>query len=242
MKIFSSLLRYNLNLYLKSNKFIMPIVVWIAFMLVMYSTKPLDVVSSFVFSSIFLFFLMAWLSFSYFENLDIISEQLIILKVKKQSLYYLSNNAFLMIIGIIISIVGVIFPFVMNMVNSFNLFNRSLTIWDGFSSLLLHIILASLGCSLSILFQPRCMKSRKLAIEVIVLIAIISLIKFEMIKKISIVKYIAWVLPPICDIQSFFSNKNVFYTESIIKSIIYGFIYVAFFNIINIQILKRRLF
>ncbi|URZ15364.1 hypothetical protein [Clostridium felsineum] len=242
MKTFNSLLRYNFIIYIKSNKFIMPLIVWIAFMGVMYSIKPLDIVSSFIFSMMFLFAVMLWISFSYLEALDSVSEQLVILKVRKEWMYYLGNNVFLMLIGVIMSFIGVLCPIIINVVNNFTLFNRRLTLEDCLSSLILHIIFAVLGCSVGILSGPRCIKSRKLAVEIIVLVAIISVIKFQLIEKVNIIKYITWILPPVCDIQAFFSNKGFFDIQNTVKSIMYGVIYTFIYNVINIELLKRKRF
>lgn len=242
VKTFNALLKYHFTLYLNTNKFILPMIAWLAFMYISYSIKPQDVVSSFVISSTCLFFIMLWVSFSYLESTDIISEQLIILKTEKQSIYYFSKDIFLIFIGIIMSIIGVAFPIIQNALNGFSLFRRTVTIWDTFSALLLHIILVTLGCSLSSLFQPRCMKNRKLAIELLLFIVIISIVKIEIIQKIPEVKYITWILPPISEIQDCFSNKDIFYFSDIVKSALYGIGYSFVLIIVNIQILKRKLF
>jgi hypothetical protein len=240
VKSFNALLKYHFILYVKSNKIIMPLIAWITCMYGTYSAAPVYVVSSFVGSMTCLFFIMAWVSFSYFESIDSVSEQLIILKVKKQSMYYFSVNVFLMLIGVLMSIIGVVFPIIQYAI--FHIFTRNITVWDVFSALLLHIIFAVLGCSLGILFQPRCMKNRKIAIELLLVIAIMSIVKMKIIQKIPEANYITWIFPPISEIQNCFSNTDIFYLSDIIKATLYGIVYSFVLNIINTEVLKRKRF
>ncbi|GAA0742929.1 hypothetical protein [Clostridium oceanicum] len=242
MKTFNYLLKYHLSLYLKTNKFIMPMVLWMGFMAVSYSVKPQDFVSSALVSMGVLFLIMAWISFSYLEDIDIVSEELILLKSRNKTIYYLSKNVFLIIIGLFMSIIGVAFPIIRNALDRFEFFNRSITVGDIFSSLLLHIIFAALGCSLCILFQARCIKNRKIAIEMLILALVVSIIKIAIIQKLPLIKYVTWVLPPICEILKVLGDKNFFYIGDIVKSIIYGSVYIFAYNTINIHILKKRLF
>lgn len=242
VRTFRELLKYHFTLYLKTSRFIMPLIVWLAFMLASYSIRPQYVVPSFLVSMTCLFFIMIWISFSYLESIDNVSEQLMILKVKNQYVYYLSKDFFLMLIGVVMSIIGVIFPVIMNALNGFKLFNRPVTARDIVSAFLIYIVFSSLGCSISILLQPRCIKSRKIAIGIIALIALISVIKIGLVKQLPEVKYIMWIFPPVSEIQSFLSNKEVFYLKDIVKALAYGTAYVCILDVINIEMLKRKLF
>ncbi|MBD7911927.1 MULTISPECIES: hypothetical protein [Clostridium] len=242
MKTFNALFKYHFITYLKTNKFVIPMIVWVTIMCISYSVKPVGVVSSFVITAMCLFFIMLWITFSYMDGIDEVAEQLIILKTRKQSIYYLSKNIFLMLIGLFMSIMGVLLPIVGNFVNMFSLFNRELVMWDIFSALIIHVVFAILGCSLGTLFQPRCIKNRKIAIELAIFIAVISLVKVGIMQKVPEVKYIDWILPPTGEIQDCFNNKDIFYLSDIVKSMLYGIIYSFVLNIINIEMLKRKLF
>jgi len=243
MKIFSSLIRYHYSLYVKTNKFIMPALLWVIFLNFSYSQQNrLEFVSSTLLSISFLFFIILWVAISYMESVDSVSEQILLLKIEKRNTYYLSKNVFVFFLGAALSLIGVLFPILLNALSGFTLFARPLTLWDVLCTFILHIIIAILGASLGIVFQPRCMKNRKEALMFVTLIAIISMTKAGIIDTFSHAKYITWVFPPLSDIILYF-GKNVYFSAATMgKAVLYCCVYSAILLFISNHLLKRKLF
>jgi len=241
MKIFSSLLKYHYRLYVKTNKFIMPVLVWLVFLNLLYS-RPLDIVSSILLSISVLFYIMLWVGISYMESIDPVSEQILLLKVEKRNTYYRSKNVFIFMVGTVFSLMGIAFPVMGNVVNGFAMFTRSLTVWDIFCAFILHIIVAVLGASLGIVFQPRGMKNRKEALLFVTLIAIISITKIGINHAFLFAKYITWLFPPLSDIAVYFNKNDYFSAAAMGKAVLYGGVYSVILLFISNQLLKKKLF
>jgi len=242
MKIFSSLIRYHYRLYVKTNKFVMPALIWIVFVNFLYSGQMSDIMSSTLLSISLLFFIMLWVGISYMESIDPVSEQILLLKVENRNTYYRSKNAFVFLLGAVLGLVGVAFPVLKNMASGFELFTRPLTVGDIFCAFILHIIVATLGASLGIVFQPRCMKNRKEALMLVTLIAIISITKAGINHAFLYAKYITWLFPPLSDITLYFNSSDYFSATAMGKAVLFGCVYSAILLFISNQLLKRKLF
>ena len=242
MKIFSSLIRYHYSLYVKTNKFIMPALLWLVFLNFSYSQKPIDFVSSTLLSISLLFFIMLWVGISYMESIDPVSEQIVLLKVNNRNTYYYSKNTFVFLLGSALGFIGIVFPVLKNVVSGFTMFTRPITVLDIIFALILHIIVALLGASLGIIFQPRCIKNRKEALMLAILIAIISITKTGINHTFPITKYFTWIFPPMSDIVVYFNKIDYFEVAAMGKSILYVCIYSVILLFISNWILKRKLF
>lgn len=242
MKIFKNLISYHNRLYLKTNKYIMPALAWIIFLIINYSQKWDNIVSSTLVSITFIFFVMLWISMTYMESVDPVAEQIMLLKVKNCNTYYHSKNIFVFLLGAELSIVGVAYPVMKNVLSGFTFFTRQVTLWDIICTFILHILVAILGGTIGILFQPRCIKNRKEAVLGISAVAIISIAKTGINGRFIFAKYVTWIFPPLSDILAFFSNNEYFSLVSMVKALIYGCIYSAVLLFISRQLLKRKLF
>jgi hypothetical protein len=138
------IVRYHTNVYFKSNKIIMPLLLWIAFLKISYSQTGLSYVPDIVMSSGCLFFIMIWIGFGCMDIENPISEQILIIKVKNADRYYISKIVFLLLIGLGMSAIGVVIPLLINIMNGYRLFNRTITLEDILCGLLLLFILAFL--------------------------------------------------------------------------------------------------
>ena len=176
------------------------------------------------------------------ESVDSVSEQILLLKIEKRNTYYLSKNVFVFLLGAPLSLIGVVFPVLVNAVYGFTLFVKPLTLWDVLCSFILHIIIAILGASLGIVFQPRCMKNRKEALMFVTLIAIISITKTSINNTFSLTKYITWIFPPLGDITIYFNKNDCFNAAAMGKAALYGCVYSVVLLYISNQLLKRKLF
>ena len=82
-----SVLKYNFKMYMKSYKYIMPFFLFIIYTVMSYYIIPVDIVGSMISSATLIFALMTWIGFTYCNNVDLIAEEVLILKLKSHTLY-----------------------------------------------------------------------------------------------------------------------------------------------------------
>ena len=94
-----SVLKYNFKMYMKSYKYIMPFFLFIIYTVMSYSIIPVDIVGSMISSATLIFALMRWIGFTYCNNVDLIAEEVLILKLKSHTRYWISKIFFYIIYG-----------------------------------------------------------------------------------------------------------------------------------------------
>jgi len=143
MKSIVEMVIYDLQIYLKSNKILLPLASWISVLFIIYSTKPIELLSAFMVSIAAIFFIMIWIGYTYFKNIDKNSRNLMILFCRNRNLYDIANYISLFVLGFVLSFVGVFVNFFNNVFNGFELFTRSLTVNDSICAFILHLAVVS---------------------------------------------------------------------------------------------------
>ncbi|BBF41416.1 ABC transporter, permease protein [Lachnospiraceae bacterium KM106-2] len=231
---------YHMHLYFKTNKWVMPFLVWILSLVVSYSVKPVHVGSSILVSAGISFFISLWLGITYYDNVDPVAEQITILKVQNRRLYDISQFLFLGVIASLLSTTGVLFPSIKNVTDGLDLYTRTLHVFDMICSLWIHLVLSFLGIGLSMLFQPRIMKNRKFAILLMACISVLAISKSGMIDSAPPLKGLLWVLPPLSDILTMLGNKDYFYVGELCKMTGYSVLYLVVLFVISEVILQKK--
>ncbi len=242
MRQYSDLLRYHCITYAKTNKYIMPLLVWLGLLFSHYTVKPLDVVSSFTTSCIYLFFITVWLGLSYFESVDPVSEQILLLKVRKRSTYYCSKYLFLFLMGIVLSLSGALMPVIQNMVNHYGMFGRNLLLEDVASGFFLHVVAVVFGMSVAAIFQPTCIGNRKTALILASFVSLMAVIKDALSQSHGILPYVLWVFPPVVDVFRPFRGAEYFAPFDVGMALLTGMAYSFVLIIIAQIVIRRRLY
>ncbi|WP_010296952.1 hypothetical protein [Clostridium senegalense] len=242
MNRFKELLKYHFMVYMKSNKIIMPFLVWMICMYTVYSTSPISIVSDFIISMICLFYIMVWIGLAYIEIEDPVLEQLLILKVENENIYNISKTLFLAFIGIVMSLIGVVIPIIINIITGFQLFTRELTIIDISSAFILYSFIGLLGTVTGTLLHPRIMKNRKMAVIMTFTIALMSMIKGPMNTEIPSTCFITWIFPPLFNITQRFTGKEYFIMQDVVSVLLYISVYSSIIIFLQLYFLKRNKF
>lgn len=242
MKVYTELIQYHLLTYRKTNRYIIPAILWLLTLVLLYRSGPSDIVGIPIITSVVLHFLMVWIGFSYFNSIDTVAEQIVVLKVQKRRSFYFSKYIFLLLAGFTLSFAGALYPVFVNILSDFTLFTRSITFQDIISSLILHIIFAAIGASISILFQPMWIKSRELSIILAVVLALMGIIKEGFVERMGLLKYIVWILPPTRNIVKQFLDQPYFSTRGILFTVLLGGIYSLALMVISQKIIEKRLY
>lgn len=122
------------------------------------------------------------------------------------------------------------------------MFSRHIYIYEVFISFLLHIITASVGVVTSGLFQARIITNRKLASMIILIVSVLAIVKGEIIKKVSILKFVFWIFPPIDNVAENLANKTYFEANDVVSSVLVCLTFCICASIIQVYLLKKRKF
>jgi len=237
-----NLLKFNLRMYLKSNKFIVPIIAFFSYLAMAYSIAPVSVLPSYILSSMVVFLIMVWISFSYNDVEAMIIEQVIYLKVKNKYEIWVSKILLMFLFGLIFSFVATIYPLVINAISNYALFDRAIQIRDVIVALIVHFVYACVGSMIGLIFNVHIFKNRKQAVTFIILIALVTLLKGLLEHDLPLTRIITWILPPLFNLSQKFTGMEFVNFNSIIyplcATIIYIMIEIAFY----IKLMKYKLF
>lgn len=237
-----NLLVYHFKSYLKSYKLLLPFLIYLIYLFAAYGIMPFAIVSSFSESAGVLFFIMAFVGFSYAELENPVTEQLVLLRVNNDTLYYLSRLTVLLIIGVVISILGILYPLVLNSVNNDHLFTRSLQFEDVAIGLFLHCLMAFLGAMTGSFFHPRIIRNRKMAVLLLFFVAVMGISKGAFADYFPPTRLIAWVFPPVFDILVSFTSLEFFVIPAMAFPVTLALVYGLVLMIGQIKLLKRAKF
>ncbi|PKM59547.1 MAG: hypothetical protein CVU99_12810 [Firmicutes bacterium HGW-Firmicutes-4] len=237
-----NLLVYHFKTYLKSYKLLLPFLIYLIYLFAAYGIMPFSVVSSFSESAGVLFFIMAYVGFSYAELENPVTEQLILLRIKNDNLYYLSRLTLLLIIGFAMSLLGLLYPLILNVVNNDHLFTRSLQLADVAIGFFLHSLMAFLGAMTGSFFHPRIIKNRKIAVLLLFFVTVMGISKGALADYFPQTRLIAWVFPPVFDILASFTSQEFFAVPAMALPVTLTIAYGLVLMTGQIQLLKHSKF
>jgi len=237
-----NLLVYHFKTHLKSYKLLLPFLIYLIYLFAAYGIMPFSIVSSFSESAGVLFFIMAYVGFSYAELENPVTEQLVLLRVNNDTLYYLSRLTVLLIIGVVMSLLGLLYPLILNSVNNDHLFTRSLQFDDVAIGFFLHYLMAFLGAMTGSFFHPRIIKNRKMAVLLLFFVAVMGISKGALADYFPPTGFVAWVFPPIFDILASFTGQEFFVIPAMALPVTLAIVYGLVLMIGQIKLLKRAKF
>lgn len=239
IKTFKTLIPYFFKQYLRSNKYIAPLLFYIASIAFTYAQKPVYVMSSYMFTCVFIYFISAWFMYSFTNSEEAAQQQLIILHIKKENYYYIARLLFIWMIVLILSIITVLYP----IIGGF--FIRKIYPLDIAAALLSHAAIGLLGICTALLFDERIIRSGKLRFLYLIGVLIISVIEVPLSVQYPFIKWITIVFPPAYLIVSRFGAIDAvgfFSFYRLIGDLIIILIYSVVLTFIFIKYIKRRKF
>ena len=240
-----ALIKYHTRSFLKTNKYIMPLLAYII-ILAMLCSSPLKTVKVVYMISMLVVYLMTvWTGFIYAECEDQITEQIALLKAKTSKQYYISKILFICIWGISFVVIGFVIPLlwkVFCLITHSSSF-KDMTAMNVLASLFMNICVAILGGILGYLLHPRVFNNRKIGAIATFSLAVIGIIKGPLLAefKIPFFKVITWLFPPIyeiitgCDL----ATKQINMVD-ILSPCVYAIIYGIILAIINVIVIDKN--
>lgn len=239
MNTFKYLMLYFFQDYKRSYKYTAPLLIYFVLIAVTYSVKPAYVMSSYAVTCIYMYAISAWISFGFIDTEDVVQQQLTILHIKNQNIYYLCKILFLWIFILILDVLTVYYP-ILN-----GAFIRKIVVSDIIIALISHAIVGFLGITVAMLFNSRLIKDRKMAILFLNLIIIVSTVQKPMVQLFPFLKWIGAAFPPvylILDKVGTIDYVNVENIFNILFAFAIALIYSLFLVILFIKCMRKKLF
>ena len=237
-----ALIRYHISYYIKSSKFVMPLLAYFIFLTISYSAGPVSIAKIIV-SACALYLDMVWVGFAYGDVENPISEQIIMLKCGNMKAYYRSKIIFLFLFSFFMSFIGLLIPSLRDLIGKFgkgNVFHLSLA--SGLEFYVIHVVAAFLGAMVGYFFQPRVFKNRMLIVIVAFLFALMGFVKGPLLQDIPNMKFVTWIFPPVYSMVTLQTDPNtgLFSRGPFALTVAIAVIYATIFAIFNIYFTKKK--
>lgn len=239
MKAICEMIRYQYIQYMMSAKWVMPLIVLLGTLSMMYSMAPVEIVDSFSVTGIFLFVIMVWIGKTIQEVEPEVSEQVMILRLKSDRKYYLCQIMFMMCICAAVTGISIVVPVFIHILSGNVLLSRQL-IWSDFvGGGLLMLACSFTGGMAGELFHIRIIRNRNVGIGLTFLIALLAVCRNGVIAKFAALKYILWIIPPISDVVSWFTNESYFNMGEVMRGFVLLLIYGGVMAVMKVELLRR---
>lgn len=239
MKVICEMIRYQYRQYMLSAKWVMPLIVLLGILGMMYSIPPVGIVDSFSITGIILFVIMVWIGKTIQGVEPEVSEQVMILRLKSERKYYLCHIIFMMLICVVVTGISIAVPFFIQIGSGNALLSRQL-IWSDFvGGGLLMFACSFTGGMLGELFHIRVIQNRKVGIGLTFFIALLAICQNGVIAEYAFTKYIIWVVPPISNVVSWYTNDSYYNMGEVMSGFILLLIYGMVMAVMKVELLRK---
>lgn len=239
-KIIYELLGYQYKQYILSAKWIMPMIALIVILSVMYSVIPVKVVNSFSIMSLLVFLIMVWIGVTNQNMEPEVSEQIIILRLKSERKYYISQVLFMGMLSVAMTIVSIGIPILNNILHSGGVFGRKIIWSDIIGGFMLMSSCAFVGAMVGGLFHFRIINEKAIGIGATFFMALLAITRIGVIAKCPVSRFVLWIVPPVSDVVSWFSNTEYFDMEKIIIAFGLLILYGIILAVVKVELLQVR--
>lgn len=212
--MFLPILNYKLQEYRKSNKWIFPMLMFICYLGMAYTFPPYYIHSSYALSATVAYFLMVWSGYSVHDSSNPVIEQIIFLKAQKKVYSYLSKVVVVVIIAIIYSFIGTVFPLVV-LRDQTAAYGREVLMADIIVSFLVHTIFSIAGGMIGLIFSSISFVNQKLIFLLTPIYALLGLIGGAIVAKLPVLRVILWLCPPLEPVIEVM-NQNEYMTGALL--------------------------
>lgn len=239
MKAICEMIRYQYRQYMMSAKWVMPSIVLSGILGMMYSMAPVEIVDSFSITGIFLFVIMVWIGKTIQGVEPEVSEQVMILRLKSERKYYLGHIIFMMCMCVVVTGISIVVPVFIHIRSGSALLSRQF-IWSDFvGGGLLMLACSFTGGMAGELFHIRVIKDKNMGVGLTFFVALLAVCRNGVIAKFAALKYILWIIPPISDVVSWFTNESYFNMGEVMIGFVLLLIYGGVMAVMKVELLRR---
>lgn len=242
MKIVGDMICYQYKQYMFSAKWVMPFVLLIAFVASFYSISPVEIVNSFAITGLALYCIMTWVGVTTQELEPEVSEQILILRLKSERKYYICHILFLAVLCVMGIFVSMGIPFLKNILVSGTMFSRKVEMLDVIGGFALLFACAFTGAMLGELFHVRIIKERTAAVGGAFFVVIFAVVRSGLVEEYPMTKFFMWVVPPVSDVVSWFSNTSYFDPGKLMGGFTLLMMYAIILAVIKVELLRLKKF
>ncbi|MEH7345759.1 hypothetical protein V7122_18090 [Bacillus sp. JJ1532] len=198
----SAFIRYQLISFVRSLKFIPPVVIFFAWVFILYAYKNVPILSSYAVSSIAMYLIMTWITMSIF-TLDEESEKHILISHLKRKVSYLFGKWLtILVVMIPLLLFAIFFPIITESFKG----NMSIKLYAyAFYS---HLVFMTFGILVGTLFSATKLATKKYAWLSTVFIIVVSLASKSIIEISLFFKWILWVFPPVFKVIGYMEGED----------------------------------
>ncbi|MFX3636711.1 MAG: hypothetical protein ACE3L7_14015 [Candidatus Pristimantibacillus sp.] len=194
--------RYQLISFVRSLKFIPPVVIFLAWVFILYAYKGVPILSSYAVTSIAMYLMMTWITMSIF-TLDSESEKHILISHLRRKVNYLLGKWLAVLIVVIpLLLFAIFFPIIMGSFKGF----MSIKLYAF--AIYSHLVLSTFGILVGTLFSATKLATKKYAWLSAVFIIVISLASKSIIDIAMFFKWILWVFPPVFKVIGYMEGED----------------------------------
>lgn len=224
----SAFVRYQLISFVRSLKFIPPVVIFLAWVFILYAYKGVPILSSYAVTSIAMYLIMTWITMSIF-TLDAESEKHILISHLRRKVNYLLGKWLTILIVIIpLLLFAIFFPIIAGSFKGF----MSIKLYAF--AIYSHLVLSTFGILVGTLFSATKLATKKYAWLSAVFIIVISLASKSIIDIAMFFKWILWVFPPVFKVIGYMEGED---QVLINKSLILDSMFVIAYLIMGVAML-----
>lgn len=233
-----ALLSYEADKVRHGKKLIIPIIILAAFLYFNYSIKPLEVLPSFSTTSMILFAVMVALGVMYNDIDYSMIENSMLVSVRKSKMLYLGKVLTMSCIGIMASVICIMYPVLVSLLNGGTLFTRTLSVSDIVSGIVLCSLCAITGGCFGLIANRRIFHKREIIIGTALLFVIFTAAK-KAIMTGPVMQVIYVVIPPIYNMGEVYSRNEYVDILALSPYIAWGLLYITAESVIYVVTMDK---
>lgn len=224
-----------------SSKMVVPFLVFFLMVMIENSAAgPKKILAQYSILSLAIFMVMISVGLIYNDIKTPMIDQAVIVKLKNKGHYYLAKVVVIIIIGLILTAIGLGIPNFMNLANGGHSFVRPVVLMDNVSGFFLLFFAAVCGGISGLTFNRKIIARRGNAILSVTLLGLISVIKVALVRDVPFLKYVTWMLPPVSDISVSYSKENWFNFSNVGLLMLWLVAYIMVITFLYIVSMKNK--
>lgn len=198
MKRIFELVRFNMALFFKNPRFVVPLLAEIIFLFVMYygNNGKYDISAVLFITVFFSFCLMLWVGNIIISLKNERLEQILLLRTDKYALS-ISELLFVAALSFLVTIVCYVIPMTVNYIGNGCLIKQHIQVYNVLCTLMIVWLGGIIGGVIGSLFHNNIVKDRKTVVLTTILIAILTLSREAIVAQVNWAKYMLFMLPPL---------------------------------------------
>lgn len=231
------IMRYIHLYYKRSYRYLVPTISVVSFILFLYMVGPNPVMESYVLTSLLLFVIAAWLSYSYIDMEDETQQVITVLHALSLKKVILGKLLYLSLYLVPLTCLAVLYPVVAGR------FDRTPELHELIISFTAHQIAGMLGVAIAAWFTARLFASRLLALFVLITVIVLSIAAEGLAEQLPAgFALFVWLLPPTRLITNLFTNYEQMSVASQLLAIGAPLAYILILVTLYIWLMHRKRF